>query len=78
MIVSVDMNSMGHITVSPVSERMVRKFKGRTAYFQFESEVDSFLEGLSREKRRSVQEGWTERVRMDPWEFGQYLGITGD
>lgn len=75
MIVSVDMNSMGHLTVSPVSERMANKFKGRTAYFQFESDIDSFLDGLSQAKRRSVREGWTERVRMDPWEFRQYIGM---
>lgn len=74
MIVSVDMDRMGCVTVAPVSERMNRRFKSKTAFLQRESDIDCFMENVSSAKQKSIRAGWTERIRMDEWVFGMMVG----
>jgi hypothetical protein len=41
---------------------------------QLDSEVDEFLASLPSGKGKAVSQGWTERIRMDEWEFATMLG----
>jgi hypothetical protein len=84
MLVKVHQNGMGHLTLSPVNERTQAKFAKHlqqfnnnadgTIYMQLDSEVDEFLASLPSGKGKAVSQGWTERIRMDEWEFATMLG----
>ena len=71
MTVEVVMDRYGWVTIQPASERMRRRFKGKTLFLQDPSE---FMASLSKEKAKSIQSGWTERVRMDHEEYAMLLG----
>lgn len=71
MIVEVDMDRMGCVVIRPLSDRMSRRFKGKTIFLQDPSD---FLEGLPKEKVKSIESGYTERIRMDEEEYAMRIG----
>lgn len=71
MIVTIDMDRYGCVIIQPVSERMSRRFKGKTIFLQDPSD---FLDNLPKGKVKSIQSGWTERIRMDEWEYKVCVG----
>jgi len=82
MLVSIEQNRFGHITISPVSDRIRRKYArylrkfnhndNGTVYMQVDTDIET-LE-LTPSQRRNVEHGWTIRVRMDPWNYASMLG----
>lgn len=71
MIVEVEMDRFGCVVVRPLSDRMARRFKGKTIFLQDPSD---FLEGLPKGKAESIRSGWTERIRMDESEYAVCVG----
>jgi hypothetical protein len=71
MIVTIDMDRYGWVTIQPVSKRMARRFKGKTIFLQ---DPTDFLDNLPKGKVKSIQSGWTERIRMDEWEYKVCVG----
>lgn len=71
MIVEVDMDRRGCVVIQPKSKRMAKRFKGKTIFLQDPSD---FLEGLPKKKVESIESGWTERIRMDEWEYAACVG----
>ncbi len=85
MIVTVQMDRMGFLTITPKSERWQRRFSAlltsadaphteAEVFLQGEADIDSFLEGLSASAAKDIAAGWRTNVKMDEWEFGQMLG----
>jgi hypothetical protein len=88
ILVSIEMNRFGHLELDPVGASYADKVRrwqkeqgisrGRqdsAAYLQDEGDIGSTLDELPPGKRRDVEEGWTVRVRMDPWVFQALAGL---
>lgn len=86
MIIEVEMDRMGCLTLTPVNDRIRRRFARHlravysphadgTAFLQSDWDVEAFLtDHLRPAQARDVRRGWTVRVRIDPWLYGHYLG----
>jgi hypothetical protein len=86
MLVRAEMDGMGNITVSPVSERWQRKFSrhmakwiadyrdNAEAFFQEGMGASEFMEDMTASQRKDLEAGWSVTYRLDPWIFGHYLG----
>jgi hypothetical protein len=48
------------------------------AYVQEEGDIGATLDELPPGKRRDVEQGWTVRVRFDPWTFNALAGLDND
>lgn len=83
MLVEVQMNRMGAVTLTPVSKKVRRQMRAHNQEWLGHPDEDVYLQGdrgyefldmLSPAQRRDVEEGWGATVRMDPWIFGHYVG----
>lgn len=86
MIITVKRCLIGNLLLTPVNDRWRKKFARHlrkhesphadgTVLLQNDADVETFLdEHLTPRQSREVRAGWTVRVRIDPWEFGHYLG----
>jgi hypothetical protein len=84
MLVRVEADFMGSLVLTPVSERIAKKFASHlrmfcpgadgSAYLQREDDINLFLSALPRSTANHIRSGWRAKIRMDPWEFGTYLG----
>lgn len=82
MLVTVTMDRMGCITARPMSRVWRKKFAahmkdmtGRrysSAFFQGDYETPETITGHRYYKE--LEKGWPVTMRIDPWEFGQWLG----
>lgn len=85
MLVEVQMDRMGSMVLRPVSERVRAQMRRHnkewtghsedTVLIQREDNIDSFMERhVPPRKHSRIRQGWPEAVRMDPWDFGHYVG----
>ena len=84
MLIDVQMDRMGSIVLTPRSKKVraqMRKHNKEwtghaddTVYLQEGFGASEFLGLLPRAKRRELEAGWPLTIRMDPWEFGHYVG----
>ena len=85
MRVTVEMNSMGHLTLTPQSDKLRKKIvkhlksmgvdnEDGTVYIQYDYDIEAFLENLPRSKVRDIQEGYGVTISMDEWTYGHYVG----
>jgi hypothetical protein len=84
MLIEVDQDRMGNIILTPKSKKIraqMRKHNKEwlghpddTVFLQEGMGATEFLDLLPAPQRREVEEGWGITVRMDPWEFGHYVG----
>jgi hypothetical protein len=82
MLVDVREDGMGVLLI-PVSQRVKAQMRAHNkqwhgqpydAVFLQEWKGDEFLEKLPPAKRSMVRRGYTQTIRMDPWEFGMLVG----
>lgn len=91
ILVSIESNRFGHLELDPVGaayadkvrrwqkEQGISRARGDSAaYVQEEGDIGQTLDDLPAGKRRDVEEGWTVRVRMDPWVFNALAGLDND
>jgi hypothetical protein len=91
ILVSIEMNRFGHLELDPVSASYADKIRrwqkeqgishargDSAAYVQEEGDIGATLDELPPGKRRDVEQGWTVRVRMDPWTFNALAGLDND
>lgn len=85
ILVDVEQDRLGSLLVHPKSEKVKRQMRAHTekwtghpddsVYIQVDYEVDTFLDRyVPRRKHSEVRGGWPVTVKMDPWEFGHYVG----
>lgn len=86
IIIDVVQERDGSVTLTPRNERvrkqMERHMKEMTGHadnsvFLQEWRGDEFLDNrghISAAKAAEVRKGWTEGIKMDPWEFGHMVG----
>ena len=82
--VNVQENRMGHLTLAIVNKRLlkrvidwVRANGGRneeTVYLQADTDINTFKEGLSKSKRKDLEDGYDIIILMDEYEAGSYYG----
>ena len=83
MLVTVRMDRTGSVHLTPTSDRVFRRIRRAaglaspddTVFFQGGDPADSFLSTLTPAKRREVEHGWAERIRMPEEEFVMYAGL---
>lgn len=84
MLAQVSQDRFGCVTISPVNEKIRRKYqkflrketnnpKADPDLFLQGDDAATFLQELGT-KGKSVEEGWTETIRMDEWEYATMLG----
>lgn len=84
MLVSIRQDNIGGLIISPVNERLQRRYARHlrkfdkhadgTIYIQSDFEVESFLQEYAPRHKRDIEHGWTARIRMDQWCFATMLG----
>ena len=84
ILVEAEMDRMGNITVKPSSPRHQRLYAdhmeemtgNRTwgAFFNDGAEASQLLEEFPARRRRELEKGWPVRFKVDPWQFGHWLG----
>lgn len=83
MLVTAEMDRMGSITVTPVNDRIRKRFAKHlhryysphadgTAFFQ--EGAQEFLADLRPDQRRDLEAGFKVTFRVDAWVFGHWLG----
>lgn len=91
MLVRVSMDSMGNVTMDPVSERVRRRIykdMKENGYTGPETDVLVFgqeggpaqelLDEIPPRRRKEVEEGYPVVVRMDDWTFRHLCGWCSD
>ena len=83
ILVTVEMDSMGNVTVQPVVERYAQAFQAvvkanggpneASAFIQ-EHNVNELRDDISADAWRALQGGYTVNCIMDPWTLGHYYG----
>lgn len=87
MIVEIERDRMGFYTLTPANQtylakyaRHMREMSGPhadgSAFLQSEEMINLFFDRyIPARKHRDAREGWTVRVRMDPSDYGHFLGF---
>lgn len=84
IIIDVAQDRMGNVLLTPRNERVRRQMKKHNKewtnnasddVFLQESKGDEFIEEkLTSTQARDVNAGYKVGIKMDPWEFGHYVG----
>lgn len=68
MLIALEMDRIGGLTMRPVSDRWRRKI---VRHIQ---NADDEREYIGERAWRDIQDGWSRKIRMDPWEFLTRVG----
>lgn len=82
MLVRITPHRIGYYTARPVSQRWAKRFSKhiaemggrRTAEAFFQSDCELPEEITHHRDYKELGKGWDLTIRVDPWEYGHWLG----
>lgn len=84
ILVEVTEDRMGNILLRPKNEQIRKKMMAHTkehigsaedtVFLQEGGPASEFMERLPRRLQNEMQKGWGVTLKIDPWEFGHYVG----